>query len=186
MYKAARLILGGLAAAAVSACAGGTVTYGVYHGNFDPSMLNYAAGKGGIYTELVGNPFDAPGTEVAEVVTSTMFSSHFGAQVDFLTERPADSTSPYMVKMLFNPAPGVSAANLCEDSNQPSQAVPGKLRVMAAFCASGYRETSVVGAIHGTTSPDDPAFRQLIRQLTVQLFPPNNPDVNGGGLDFNT
>ncbi len=52
---------------------------------------------------------------------------------------------------------------------------------MLAFCAAGTRESSVTGRVSGVTDPDDAAFRGLIRQMTMQLFPPKNPDRNGGG-----
>ncbi len=44
-------------------------------------------------------------------------------------------------------------------------------------------EPGVNGRVGEVTSPDDPKFRQLIRQITANVPPPFNPDrrVNGTG-----
>ena len=176
----ALLLAGGL-----TACAGAIVDT-PYNGTYDPSMLRYVAGKGDLYTQIVGNPFNAPKDKVESVVTGTMFGAHFGPDVRFSTTRDPDNTSPYSVVLLFNPAPSVTAIQLCADPDpQLATAASGQTRVMLAFCASGYRESSVTGRISGVTDPDDAAFRGLIRQMTGQLFPPKNPDPNGGS-DFKT
>ncbi len=191
MFKALRVsfdvLLGGLLlAGGLAACAGGAVDT-PYIGTYDPSMLHYVAGKGALYTQIVGNPFNASKDKVESVVTGTMFGAHFGPDVRFSTKRNPDNTSPYSVVLLFNPAPSVTAIQLCKDPDpQLATAASGETRVMLAFCSSSYRETSVTGRISGVTDPDDAAFRALIRQMTMQLFPPKKPDPNGGGRDFDT
>ncbi len=192
MFKAMRVsfgpLLGGplLGGLLLSACAGGIVDT-PYNGTYDPAMLRYVAGKGDLYTQIVGNPFNASKDKVERVVTGTMFGAHAGPDVRFNTTRNPGNTSPYSVVLLFNPAPSVTAIQLCEDPGpQLATAASGQTRVMLAFCASGYRESSVTGRVAGVTDPNDPAFRGLIRQMTGQLFPPKNPDPNGGGRDFKT
>ncbi len=183
MSNAIRVSLGLLLLAGLAACAGGTVGSADL-GTFDPSMLRYAAGKGAMYTEVVGNPFNAPKEEVERVVTGTMFGSHFGPDVRFSTKRDPENPSPYRVVVMFNPGRGVTASKLCMDSQQPSRAATATLRVMLAFCSSGYQETWVTGRIAGVDDPNDASFRSLIRQMTMQLFPPKNPNVNHGRGDF--
>lgn len=183
MSNAMRVSLGLLLLAGLAACAGGTVG-SAYLGTFDPSMLRYAAGKGAMYTEVVGNPFNAPKEEVERVVTGTMFGSHFGPDLRFSTKRDPENPSPYRVVVMFNPGRGVTASKLCMDSQQPSRAATATLRVMLAFCSSGYQETSVTGRVAGVDDPNDSSFRSLIRQMTMQLFPPKNPNVNHGRDDF--
>ena len=175
----ALLLAGGL-----TACAGGIVDT-PYTGTYDPAMLRYVAGKGDLYTQIVGNPFNTSKDKVESVVTGTMFGAHFGPDVRFSTTRDPDNTSPYSVVLLFNPAPSVTAIQLCADPDpQLATATSGQTRVMLAFCASGYRESSVTGRVAGVTDPNDAAFRALIRQMTVQLFPRKNPDRMDGGRDF--
>ena len=77
---------------------------------------------------------------------------------------------------MFNPGPGVTASKLCMNSQQPSRATTTTLRVMLTFCSGGYQETSVTGRVTGTVDPNDASFRSLIRQMTIQLFPPKNPN----------
>ena len=191
MFKALRVssyvLLGGfLLAGGLAACSGGAVDT-PYNGTYDSSMLRYVAGKGALYTQIVGNPFDVSKDKVESVVTGAMFGAHFGPDVRFSTERDPDNTSPYSVVLLFNPAPSVTAIQLCKNPDpQLARAVSGQTRVMLAFCSSGYRESSVTGRVSGVTDPDDDACRGLIRQMTGQLFPPKNSDPNGGGKDFNT
>jgi hypothetical protein len=183
MIKATRVALGLVLAGGLAACAGGTVG-SAYLGTYHPSMLHYAAGKGDMYTEVVGNPFDAPKQEVERVVTGAMFGSHFGPNVRFNTARDPENTSPYRVVVMFNPGPNVTPAKLCENSQQPSAPASGTLRVMLAFCAGHYRETSVSGRVAAVSHPNHAAFRGLIRQMTTQLFPPKNPNLLDGDSEF--
>ena len=191
MFKASRVsfdvLLGSLLLAGGLAACAGSIVDTPYNGTYDPSVLRYVAGKGDLYTQIVGNPFNASKDKVESVVTGTMFGAHFGPDVRFSTKRDPDNTSPYSVVLLFNPAPSVTAIQLCEAPDpQLAMAASGQMRVMLAFCSAGYRESSVTGRVAGVTDPDDPAFRGLIRQMTGQLFPLQNPDPNGGGADFNS
>ena len=111
MSNAMRVSLGLLLLPGLAACAGGTVD-SAYLGTFDPSMLRYAAGKGAMYTEIVGNPFNAPKEEVERLVTGTMFGSHFGPDVRFSTKRDPENSSPYRIVVMFNPGPGVTASTI--------------------------------------------------------------------------
>ncbi len=82
-----RLVLVVLVASGAASCAGdGTTVLPVYVGSYDPGMLNYAASKGGMLTEIVGNPFDVPKEEVGRAITNNMTGSHFGPKVVFTTK----------------------------------------------------------------------------------------------------
>ena len=172
-------------AAGLTACGGGTLSPTRIDGSYDPLTLNYIAGKGALYTEIVGNPFEVPKDRLDSVVTGTMFGSHFGQPIRFSAERDPENTSPYRVVVVFNPERTADPTKLCQDAQQPTGASSGQLRVAMAFCSAGYYETSIKGRLDGVTDPDDPAFRSMIRQMTTQLFPLSNPDPNGGG-DFNS
>lgn len=184
MVKVAPVSLGLLLALGVGACAGGMVGT-AYTGSYDPGMLRYATGKGDMYTQIIGNPFDAPKATVEQAVTSSMYGAHFGEAVRFSTTRNPDNTSPYWVVVMFNPAPSTTPYNLCQGTAQEDTRIGGTLRVMAVFCAGTDRETSVTGRIARVEDPGDASLAVLIRQMTAQLFPPRNPDPNGG-VDFNT
>jgi len=178
MLNAVRLSLAMLAAGAIGGCAAG-VTDTPYLGTYNPTTLNYIAGKGPLYTEIVGNPFAASDAEVGRAITETMYGAHFGQPVRFTTERDPNNPAPYRVVVLFNPGRTVTGADLCQSPQQASEPTTGALRVLAALCAAGYRETSLTGTIPAAPSPDDSAFRGLIRQMTTQLFPRQNPNLQG-------
>lgn len=190
-YRFGRLLAFGLAtglAGGLAACTGNAVD-SPYIGTFTPMTLHYMAGKGAVYTEVLGNPFAAPQKEVERAVTGTMHGAHFGPDLRFSTERDPDNTSPYSVVVMFDPAPSLSPAALCKDPGRSAVATTenagaGTIRVMLALCAAGYRETSVTGRVSGVTGPRDAAFRALIRQMTGQLFPRRNPNINDGADDF--
>ena len=170
------IVIVSMAAAAASCAADGTTVLPLYVGSYDPGMLNYAASKGGMLTEIVGNPFDVPKEEVGRAVTNNMTGSHFGPKVVFTTKASPDNPSPYWVVVLFDPAPNAQAQRLCSDPNQPSAAQAGRLRLMVAFCSSDTVITSTAGWISKPQRPTHPTFRSLIRQITVVLFPPRDPN----------
>ncbi len=172
-------------AAGLGACAGGAVGPVQVGGGYDPFTLNYIATKSSLYTQIVGNPFKVPKGRLDSAVTGTMFGAHFGQPVRFSTTHDPNNTSPYRVVVVFNPSRTANPNKLCQDAQQPSRETTGEMRVTMAFCSASEYETSVSGRLQGVTDPNDPAFRDLIRQMTVQLFPNNNSDPNGGG-DFNS
>lgn len=176
MAKALTLSAGLVLAGTLSACADGAV--GTAHlGTYDPATLNYIASKGALYTQVIGNPFDAPKTDLDRSLTASMTGAHFGQTVRFSTERDPANRSPYRVVVLFNPGAGAAEHNLCQDQAEPGPGSGGRIHVVAALCAGDSRETSVAGRIPGASGPNDPTFRHLIRRMTAQLFPPRNPDI---------
>ncbi len=179
MFRIARLIgIVSMAAGAAGCVGNGTVVQPVYIGSYDPGMLNYAAAQGGMPTEVVGNPFDAPKEQVDQAVANNMTGSHFGPELAFTTEVSPDSLSPYRVVMLFDPAPSARSYELCSDPNQPRAPEAGRLRLMAAFCSSDTVITSTAGWISKPQRVTDPAFGRLVRQIAIVLFPLRDPNQN--------
>ncbi len=185
--------------AALTACAaGGIIVQPPNIGSYDPEMLGYAASRGALLTQVLGNPFGLPRQEVEAAVIDSMAGGRVGSRVRFSTRVSAAQASPYRVVVLFNPAPGVQAARLCADSAQPTAqptaqpaaqpaaqptaqptgGVSDKLRAMAAFCSNDVVVTSVAGSAAGVLGPNDPAFRSLIRGMVGELFPRRDPDLD--------
>lgn len=182
-HIAATAVLG----AALTACAaGGIIVQPPNIGSYDPEMLGYAASRGALLTQVVGNPFGLPRQEVEAAVVDSMAGARAGSRVRFSTRVSAAQASPYRVVVLLDPAPGAQAARLCGDSaqptaqptTQPTGAVSDKLRVMAAFCSNDVVVTSVTGSAAGVRGPKDPAFRGLIRGMVGELFPRRDPDLD--------
>lgn len=165
-------------AAIVVGCAQPT-TYRAYYHSWHRSKLASAADQGAVLTEIRGNPFNASKQEVDKTITDTMYKSHFGPPVPFVTEKPQDYTSPYRVVILFNPDITMNSYELCTAKPEPAAPVQGEIRVAAAFCANEVHETSVWGTVGKTSSPKDPEFQALIRNMTTQLFPNFSPDDDG-------
>ncbi len=143
---------------------------------WSPNTLGYAAGQGALLTKIRGNPFDAPKDEVDAAITSTMYKSHFGPPVPFVTEAPQGYISPYRVVMVFDPAETISPKELCTGDPKPSERSEDTIKIAAAFCSRDTFETSVWGRVARTATPEDPEFKALIRQMTTQLFPNRDPN----------
>ena len=170
----------------LTACAGTpTVLPSSISAGYSPDILNYSAGKGGMLTEVIGNPFDASKAELEAAVVETAEGSHFGQDVPFFTRPPEGYNSPYRVVFAMNPAPGTSAYTLCRGEAQTRLRQPSESdKVSAALCAREVVITSVRGSVAGPQGPRDPAFLHLISQLTLALFPPDSPETRGRQSNF--
>ena len=105
-----------------------------------------------------------------------MYAAHFGPKVPFVTQAPQDYKSPYRVVILFDPEETLNSDKLCKETPQPGPADPSLIRIAAAFCAQDIHETSVWGRVGRTADPNDPKFKALIRTMTTQLFPNQDPN----------
>ncbi len=179
MAKLSHIAAAAVLGAALTACtAGGIIVQPPTIGSYDPEMLGYAASRGALLTQVVGNPFGLPQQEVEAAVVDSMVGIRFGPRVKFSTRVSAAQASPYRVVVLLNPAPGAQVGRLCSDFTQPTAAVSDKLRAMAAFCSDDTVVTSVTGLVFGVRGPKDPAFRGLIRGMVGELFPRRDPDLD--------
>ena len=147
-----------------------------FYAAYTPTVLNYASTRGGMLTEITGNPFDVPQEDLDRAITQAMRGAHFGPTVDFITTPPEDYTVPYRVVMVFDAAQGHTEAKLCRSEPGIKPQTGDRVRVHAALCAKESPLTGVSGSIVEADGPDDPRFRRLIRQITTNLFPPDNPD----------
>ncbi len=161
-----------------TACSTNTVVLSPtsFYAAYTPTVLNYAATHGGILTEVTGNPFDAPQEDLEQAVTQSMTGSHFGPRVAFVTTPPEEFSSPYRAVLVFDAAQHHPELKLCRFDHGINPQTGDKVRVHAALCANESPLTAVSGEVGEASDPGDPRFRQLIRQITVNLFPPFNPD----------
>lgn len=148
--------------------------------NYSPYLLNYAAKRGGMVTEIIGNPFDGSKDMIEQSVTQSFEDHHFGPELDFVATPTAQATGEgreaYRVVVLFNPAPNANSAKLCSDPGRPQAPASDRVSVLAAFCTTDTRVSSAAGSVGGVSSPDDPAFRKLMEQVALELFPPRSPN----------
>jgi hypothetical protein len=179
MTKFARLSLA-LAAVSLAACAGQPVISNSHVVEYyKPQELGYSAARGGMYTEVTGNPFQGEKAVLDRQVTEAFEDAHFGPRLAFFTEKPTDRTPAYRTVVLFNPALNANAERLCSSPDRPqAPRAAGEVRVMAALCSSESRLTSASGYVTGVKGPEDPAVGGLLRYLGLSLFPPA-PGVRG-------
>ncbi len=165
--------------AAASACAMSDVVIAPtsYYPGYTPTVLNYAATKGGMLTQVRGNPFEQATEEQLESeIARAMASSHFGPRVPFITTAPDDFASPYRVVVVFDPAQTVSSNKVCDGRQDSAADRPnGVVRVHAVLCANEKPLTAVSGQARDVETPGDAKFRQLIGQMSILLFPPRGP-----------
>ncbi len=154
-------------------------------GSYYPGILNYTASRGGMLTQVVGNPFEGPQDEFDRAVVGIAANSHFGQHQPFFTEPPEGYSSPYKVVFLFNPARNARTLALCRDPNQPrGEQTPGQLRLTAVFCLGEKRLTSTTGYVTGAKTPNDKPFRDLVSQVSLALFPASEPNERDCGRRF--
>ena len=187
--RAMLLGLGLLCAAPVMALgmSGTAIAPTYYYAGYTPTVLNYAASKGGMLTQVMGNPFQqVDRDQLNSEINGVMARSHFGPRLPFISKAPADFASPYRVVLLFDPAQAITGYQLCTYDGRPAAANPGgTVRVHAALCANEKPLSSVSGEVGGVASPSDRAFKQLIGQMTVLLFPPRtNPGGHRNDSEF--
>ncbi len=180
----ARLTSSLVLAGGLSACAASALDP-TYVSTWDPKTVNYIAAKGPVYTQVVGNPFQASQAEFERTVTGAMAGANFGQPLRFSTQKEPNNGSPYRVVMVFNAKPGSSPQNLCEETAPSSRQADGPIQVMAALCAGSSRETSVSARLAQTAAGhNDPALKGLLRQITRELFPSKNDNILGSSSAF--
>ncbi len=175
------LLIGGLLALA-PACAMSDVVIAptFYYPGYTPTVLNYAATKGGMLIQVRGNPFEqVPDEQLEREIARVMASSHFGPRLPFITTVPDDFASPYRVVVVFDPAQTVSSHKVCDGrQNSAADGPEGMVRVHAVLCANEKPLTAVSGQARNVETPGDAKFRRLIGQMSILLFPPK---VDRGG-----
>jgi len=167
-----RLLLAGCSAS------GGVITYGEMDSGYSLQEFAYAGGPGEIWTEVMGNPFTQPKPELDRAVTDAMYTAHFGPATRFTTMPGPKARRTYRVRLIFN-GPETNAMSAC-GAVPPVPAIyrGGDVLFFAAFCRDDRALTFLRAAGDKFTSPEDPRFVAFIREVTIRLFPPENPDLH--------
>jgi len=143
--------------------------------SYDPTEVNGAQGGRRLPTLVAGNPFAVPQQEVVDAVARAMTGG-----------QPMDQSvavkAPMRVMMLFN-ATTVTGYRICDRSKPVAVADlgprGGSVDLVATYCRGDSPQTQVVASLNGVSGPDDPRFADMIKQVTLSLFPFRNPDLNG-------
>ena len=177
MFMREIAVLAVLALAALGGCSrAGVIDYVRLEPRYQPQQCGSAAGGRDLMVEVQGNPFAISQDEFAALVTDAMQGAHFGQPTNFTTS-PGDSARPdYRVRLLFN-GPGASTGGIvC--AGEPATIGPspnrGDVRLLAAFCHNQDPLSYLTAHISGLQDAHDPALRDFVRQVTSNLFPPQN------------
>jgi hypothetical protein len=174
-----------LALSGLGGCSGtGVIDYVHLEPGYRSQQFAYAAGGRDLAVDIQGNPFAMPKEEFDATVTAAMQGAHFGQPTNFTTSPGDSAREGYRVRLLFN-GPGASSGRIvC--AGEPAIIGPspesGTVRLLAAFCGGDYPLSYLSAHVSGIQDAHDPAFRAFMRQVTTNLFPPQNrqeQDRNG-------
>lgn len=142
--------------------------------------LNFSKYHAGRDTRVVvhGNPFAMKSAAFEKAVTDNMQGAHFGRRTNFTTTPGGSAHANKWVVMAFNADIGIS--QICKSG--PTKTRPGtnELKLSAAWCFDGRRDSLVEAVVGQAEDSNDPRFRALIRQTVLQLFPQNDRVLGEG------
>lgn len=165
----------GLTSALVAgtATARAAVVYSNYYASgYSPSQVQLASASGETLAVILGQPFaNDPGNAG---VVAAMQGQNPGPKLHFTqTPRPDDKYG-YKVVMAFGGVAG-GYGTLCKVPSDGYVRASSPTEVSAAFCV-GHHELSYASAwTSSATSPNDPNFRSMMRDVLTALTPPNMP-----------
>jgi len=144
---------------------------------YRPAEFARAGGGRDTYVVLRGNPLALDPAQFEQSVLRDMQGQNWGQRTNF-TSHPTNYDNAYKVVMLFNGAQ-VNGGELCRNPGAiPFRTGPqSELHIMAAYC----RYDSAMVLVQGWLKPEgagvsQEGFSRLIRQVTRELFPPDNPE----------
>lgn len=175
-----RLVFASIPALLLAGCVGNSGV--IYYRDFDSTSLGQAAQhvRGSDVTLVVlGNPFGGDQLEFQQFVADTIHGANPGTAASF-NPTPADvAMGQRRIILVFN---GPIASNgwlMCGDLPQPGGGSEGNghIRALAAFCGSNDRSLSYLSAgLSDNQGPEDPNFRNFLRQIILALLPLRDPD----------
>lgn len=172
-----RILLLLAAMAGLAACAGGGVrlTQQEAAPTYSPGEFAYAGAGRDLRVVVLGNPFGGDPAAFARAVTDAMQGRHWGQRANFTTEPGPSARQRYRVVMLFDPGPGLNRYSLCDEPAEslPRDAAGEGVTLFAAFCRGKRLRSSIKGYVGAASGTSDPAFRELVGQVTNGLFPPD-------------
>lgn len=155
-----------LIAALASACTPGRIDRVGVDGSYPAQQYQFVPYTRAMKLDVSGNPFG-------------MDQQAFNQAVNDAVQPPGvveTDSSPYRVHLAFGPSyTGRDIACQAVGSNGNAG---GEVRLVAALCpGNGSALTYLSGSVSDISGPDDPRFRQFMRNAVVKLFPkPTNDD----------
>ena len=185
-------LLAALLAVSLAACAGEqTVSRVDLATSYLPEELYVAAsGKYELRTIIIGAPFDMPKDEFDKAVLASMDRQNFGPRLHISTDPKQEDPRKRQVILVFNLTNIQQIDTLCSGTAETAKPedTGGALTVTGVYCYGGGGPflTQAVASTSGVTGTDTEKFRRLMTQLTISLFPDDNPHRRGGDMPCNT
>ncbi|UCH75606.1 MAG: hypothetical protein JSU82_07185 [Rhodospirillales bacterium] len=168
---------------ALAGCAssGVTLSQQAVRAAYSPGQFALASAGRDTRVVIIGNPFGGDQGAFEVAVTDAMQGQHFGQPTNFTTTPGEDARLTHRVVFLFDPATAVNPARLCRPEMTEVATAPdaNRITLFAAFCLEERLLTHIVGRAPTAANARDPAFRDLVGQVTNGLFPPER-DRNRG------
>lgn len=182
MLQKPKLVLGLIGVLVLGACAqsGVVVSRVDYAFQYEPAEIS-AAGGGDrqLKVSVLGNPFDASAEAVEASVIKSMQGRTFGIPVNFSAnpENP-DPSRAYHVVVAFNPEGVLAPGELCAAGDDLTfvNPAPETTTLMGAFCSSDSYLSHAIARTDAVAGPGSEQLDGLVAQLTLALFPSDNPN----------
>ena len=144
----------------LGACTTGTVSYVNVDSSYDPVQYARLPFTGPLYVEVSGNPFAIPSDQMAKVVYDAIAPSNAAI---------GNGQGP---RVHYAFGPDATNFNLACSAAGTTGRINDRITLVAALCrGTDHALTYLSASIDGVTGPNDPRFREFLRQTTVQLFP---------------
>lgn len=157
-------------AALVSGCGDGPATVAGWRSQAAWTSLVYATSHGPLLVEVHGQPFDTAAPRFRDAVVAAMAGGVFGRPTTF-TADPAQAPQPqFRAVLAFNVPDATDPRDLCRGQVATAAEPRERVTVNAAFCDGTTVLASIRGWVAKVDGADDRRFRQLVNQLTRELF----------------
>lgn len=178
------LLIAGMAAALAACSSGIVVNEPVFEQLYVDGDLEYAAQSGELRTEVYGNPYGMGGARFTSTVTGLMKGANLGREVTFTASPKGPGSGPYHAVMVFNAATGTSPHEVCSaPAKIPTGPRGTALTLLSGFCIGDTLLSTADGTTFGVAATEDPRFRELVRGVTLALFPAyDHHDVGGDSV----
>ncbi len=149
--------------------------------NYTVDDFEYAARNGEIRTRVGRNPFGGAHDPFAARVMEHMFGANFGVEVAFTPSPKGKGSGRHHVLLLFNPPISADEEDFCgHNVNIPTLPPTDTLRLASVFCYEDTMLSTAGGRVKGVHDPRAPLFKELVRQVTLALFPQiDHLDIGG-------
>lgn len=174
--------LASVAIAALAGCSSDSISVqNSLHAQQVAVYIQEAAKRGGLRTEITGNPFDVPQEQWTGSVTEAMHGAHFGQKIVFSPTIESDRNTQSRLIIQFQPPATTNYVSLCRDKPLDASLTGEQdtLRARAALCVRG---NAIDWAYVEGPMPDsvnDTRLTEFVAALARGVIRPNVADHGG-------